>query len=563
MLRCNCLILICLIAWSAWSQSAQLKYNELHRRAWHRHQIRQGILNPNHLAIFPMANQEDMSNLYADSAKATSEHWDVAYLRVENIDVWLNQMATDDSKLKYLESPFQNKFWSNFYRNRARFFSHYGRYGSVSIDPVIDFQLGRATGDGAYLFVNRRGIEVQANLDQRWSVYSNIVETQMNSPAYVNDYILLYNTHPGAGFLKKYNSRFFKIAHAYDFLLAEGVIAYRISDHVRVQFGHGRHFVGSGMRSLLLSDFAPPMFFLRLNTQFWKIHYQNIYAELSPTSQVEPFGVAAEEKKYFTAHYLSINLLPQWNVGLFESVVFKRARQYEWQYLNPVILYRFVEQSLGSPDNVFLGFHSNAVLFKKIECYAQVMLDEFVLKEQIIDNRGWWANKHGFQFGLFYPNFFGIKGLDFRTEYNAVQPYTYSYRDSLSNYSHFHQALAHPLGSNFRESLSRITWQLTSRWAMELQCLLFTKGIDTAGVNLGSNILKPHTTRPFDYGHKLLQGQKQKVSQGSLELRYQLFHQAFLELRLYHRWQRQPERRDQSWFSLGFRMNVDAQRLLF
>lgn len=71
---------------------------------------------------------------------------------------------------------------------------------------------------------------------------------------------------------------------AYDFLISEASISVRIAKHVSLSLGHGRHFIGSGIRSLLLSDFATPHFYLKFNTNVWRLHYQNIFAELSPES---------------------------------------------------------------------------------------------------------------------------------------------------------------------------------------------------------------------------------------------------------------------------------------
>jgi hypothetical protein len=40
------------------------------------------------------------------------------------------------------------------------------------------------------------------------------------------------------------------------------------------------------------------------------------------------------------------------NLGFFESVM---ADQANFNYLNPIIFFRWVEQNLGTPDKVMLG----------------------------------------------------------------------------------------------------------------------------------------------------------------------------------------------------------------
>ena len=272
------------------------------------------------------------------------------------------------------------------------------------------------------LFINRRGIRVQGSVDQRLFFHTDIIETQLSVPAYVHDYVDLNQTFPGAGLYKIYNSKILKINGAYDFLIAEAAVEYNLSKHIEISLGHGRHFIGSGIRSLFLSDFSAPHFFLQINTNVWKLHYQNLFTELSPESLGDQ-GNHLIEKKYMAAHYLSINLKKNWNVGIFESVVFARKSGFELQYLNPVILYRFIEHSLGSPDNVFIGLHSNVLLANKFSLYGQMLLDEFILKE-FFSSKGWWGNKYAFQVGCKYINAFNIQNLYLQLEYNQVRPYT-------------------------------------------------------------------------------------------------------------------------------------------
>jgi hypothetical protein len=96
---------------------------------------------------------------------------------------------------------------------------------------------------------------------------------------------------------------------------------------------------------------------LKLNWKIWKFHIENIFSELSANSpNGSGQGSQLIDKKYSATHYLSINIKPNLTFGLFETVVFSRPNHFEFQYLNPIILYRTVEGALGSPDNELLGF---------------------------------------------------------------------------------------------------------------------------------------------------------------------------------------------------------------
>lgn len=62
-------------------------------------------------------------------------------------------------------------------------------------------------------------------------------------------------------------------------------------------------------------------------------------------------------RKYAAMHHLSVNVSKWLNVGLFEAIIFKRKDHFDFRYMNPIILYRSVEQTNGSPDNALLGFN--------------------------------------------------------------------------------------------------------------------------------------------------------------------------------------------------------------
>ena len=100
---------------------------------------------------------------------------------------------------------------------------------------------------------------------------------------------------------------------------------------------------------------------------------------------------------------------------------------------------------------------------KRFQLYGQLLLDEFFLKEVRAGN-GWWANKFGVQMGGKYIDVFSVKNLDLQGEMNLVRPFTYSHSDSVSNYTHYNQPLAHPLGANFMEAIGSYRYQPHPKW---------------------------------------------------------------------------------------------------
>ena len=451
-----------------------------------------------------------------------------------------------------------------FYKTPANFYEIDGNAFYLKINPILNFKLSKQQSEEEFIFTNQRGLELRGGIDDKVYFYTNIVETQSRFPNYVNDLVKRDKAVPGAGFYKPYTSSIFNITKGYDYLTAQGYVGFNVTKHIDLQLGHGQNFLGNGYRSLFLSDFANNYFYLKLNTRIGKIHYQNIFAELSANSAQEEKGDLLVPKKYMAAHYLTYKALPNLSFGIYEAVIFSRNNNFELQYLNPIILYKTVEGSLGSPDNVLLGLDAKWNFLKRFSLYGQLMLDEFKFDELITNNKNWWANKYGIQLGLKYIDVFGIDHLDAQVEYNSVRPYTYTHRDSSASYTHYNQALAHPLGANFKEYLFRLRYQPMKKLVIDTRVLLMESGEDNDTTNWGANILLPHTTREQDFGNLTGQGIAATTQLATINISYQLFHNTFVEVHYFYR-KKDSALKDRSqttnYIGGGVRMNIGNKRL--
>jgi hypothetical protein len=216
--------------------------------------------------------------------------------------------------------------------------------------------------------------------------------------------------------------------------------------------------------------------------------------------------------------------------------VFGRKDHFEFGYLNPVIFYRSIEQQNGSFDNAVAGLDLKANVAQKFQFYGQLLLDEFKLSE-IKANNGWWGNKFAYQLGAKYIDAFTIKNLDLQIESNRVRPFTYSHRDSVANYTHYNQPLAHPLGANFQEFIGIARYQPAPKWLIQAKAIYYTQGKDTGSVNFGSNIFLPNVPpyRTSEYGFNVGSGVKNKVAYASMLLSYELRPNLFLEANAVYR----------------------------
>ncbi len=476
----------------------------------------------------------------------------------------LTQIEASLADARYIES--KKPFLKHFYRTPANFFEINEPAVHLRANPILNFRIAVSPDDEQPVFLNQRGVEVRGGVDDRIYFYSMVLESQARFPEYVNDFIRRNRAVPGAGLYKSYRSNVFDIQNGFDFLNGQGYVGFNFTRHVGAQFGYGRNFIGNGYRSMLLSDFANNYLYLKINWQVSKFHLQNIFAELgvnTPNSRRDELAVT---RKYMAGHLLSYNITPNLNIGLFEAVVFSRNNNFALQYLNPVILYRTVEQAAGSPDNVLLGFDAKWNVFNRIQLYGQLIFDEFKFDELIREPQGWWANKYGAQIGAKYVNLLGVDHLDVQVEYNLARPYTYTHFDSSSVYNHLHQPLAHPLGANFREALVIARYQPMKKLFLEGRLIQATAGEDGPGQNWGGNLLLSSDTREQSYDNEIAQGVTAEILLAGIDVSYMVSHNVFLELEYFYR-NKDSEDDDRDdrvqYFGGGIRINIGKQRLDF
>lgn len=497
----------------------------------------------------------------------------LAYLdsvEVKNISYYLHQQQRllQNSLLPQGQRLLSEKtIGKHFYRSPFYLYEVHRPDFFLQLQPLLHFQAGMEQSDtnSHITFLNRRGLRVRGGIDQKVFFETQVVETQESTPYHVQDRIREDEAVPGAGFYKVYDSRLTDAPNdGVDYLLAQGRLSFQLTKHIGTELGHGRHFIGDGMRSLLLSDFSNNYFYLKFNTRIWKFHYQNLFAELTQDYDRGPDRVLP--KKYMAAHYLNIQISKRLRLGLFEATVFGRDNGFDLQYLNPIILYRAVEQSLGSPDNAMLGLTGRYLFFKHFSLYGQLVIDEFKFSELFLERRGWWANKYGVQLGAKYIDAFGVQNLDIQAEYNTVRPYTYTFRSAEANYTHYNQPLAHPLGANFREFLARVQYRPKPRWAIRGQLLWADYGLDTLSSNWGSDIFRSYTEIEQQYGNQTGQGISTQQLQCYIELQYELRPGLYLEA--FYRYRNENAALDvldrrSHWGGLGLRYFLQRRPFFF
>ena len=381
----------------------------------------------------------------------------------------------------------------------------------LTIDPLFNFEFGKDLADrrGEKLYKNTRGFLVRGTIGSNFAFETSFYENQATYAQYIDDYIKStnnlfpqtsnynYNVVPGQGRAKGFRT------NGYDYAMASGYVSYSPSKILNIQVGHGKHFVGDGYRSLLLSDNAFNYPYARITTTFGNFQYTNLYTNFMNLTnggvKTPPNVERLFQKKTGSFQMLSANFFKRLQLGIFQGMIWEAADSTNRQQLNfntfdPIIGVNAATYGLHNKNNIVLGVTLKLKLTNSISIYGQYMLDDVYKNNSIGDIR----KKYGYQIGFKYFDLFKIKNLHIQAEYNNVRPYAYAATNVYQSYTHYNQALAHPLGANFYEAVGFINYKIND-FFIQLKANYAVKGNDSLTTNYGGNVFKSDNT--FSLNH--------------------------------------------------------------
>ncbi len=441
-----------------------------------------------------------------------------------------------------------------------------GKGRSLSIQPYFEglafLQSGEGMKNSAAI-----GVNLTATLHKKVAVgFTYFRQLEQDLPYLMAPHAR--NFSPGMGVIRQQNN------NTYQFNFLQAYISYSPNQHFNFELGNGKQFIGEGYRSLLLSDNANNSPYFKLSTNFWKISYTNIWAYhrsiYSPQSSAAQLADGDFLGKYTASHYLDWNISKRFSIGLFETVVWQTDdslyhRGFDVNYANPLIFYRPVEFSIGSPDNVLIGLNTKLRLFDHQYLYGQLLFDEFLLKEiradiaEAIDpdpsrESGWWANKFGVQLG--WKAFWEVGDADLKTrvEYNLIRPYTYAHSSAVQSYTNFGQSLAHTNGSNLNEWILSMLY-VKDRFSLETRLFYLRQGKSRDGLNYGDDLNESNITHFKNYNNRMLQGELFDAKTITVDLSYRLKEHSNLEVTLGY-WGRNTNVGSENMISFGIRTPI-------
>ena len=367
-----------------------------------------------------------------------------------NYSIFKDSIAVD-SILKFnVKAPKDKKGWLlHKWRYENFFLVDTGNF-KIALDPIFNLQFANDRKSGKNFIVNTRGIRLFGSIDNKLFFESSFYENQATFPSYLNDYILSSRIVPGqasTGYGIMNTDGYFKGAlrtfksGSIDYGYATGSILLRLNKHWDLSLGNGKFFVGDGYRSLLLSDNAFNMPFIKITTTYGKFQYTRIMAILLSDTLPETQNTALE-KRLAGFNMLSFAPTSSFSILLFEGTIWQypnslQKTHFDYNYYNPII---FINSAFNNTRcNSIIGINVKLNIFKTAQIYGQAAFDKLN------------TTKVACQTGLKYINAFGFNRLYIQGEYNFSPSGFYSTGLHSLNYSQLNQPLAHPIGNNFKE----------------------------------------------------------------------------------------------------------------
>ncbi len=382
----------------------------------------------------------------------------------------------------------------------------------VGVLPLIDVGAGFSSqANGVYRAGT--GVATQVRYGKKWSLYADMQGGIERAPAYIQDFVDSLGIVPSLG-------RNLGNDGQLAFLMPTVRLDFEASEYFTFELGYGRNFFGQGHRSTFLSDVSFNNPYFKFTTDVWHFKYVNVFSALRDVRR-DPSDPSTYENKYTATHYLSYAVSPRFNIGLFETIVWQGQdtlsnRGFDPHYLNPIIFYRPVEYSIGSPDNVLIGLDMSLKIGRKNVIYTQLLFDEFLLSA-FRERNGWWGNKWSAQLGVKSFDAFAVKGLRLQAEFNLARPFTYTHGSVLQNFGHYNQPLAHILGANFYEGLAFAYYE-KDRWYADAQWMYAQYGRDPDSLNLGGNIFRSYVNPARQFDNEIGQGIKNSLFYQTLSI---------------------------------------------
>jgi len=329
--------------------------------------------------------------------------------------------------------------------------SGYNRKFNFDINPIVNFSYGKDLIDTATAKVsnNTRGFWVRGELGKKLIFESAFIENQSFVPVYIYNYGQATGVVPGQGRWKQFKN------WGYDYATAYGILNFAASKNFTLRLGHGKQKIGTGYRSLLLSDNSFNYPYAQFIATFFKnkVQYSQTYAVLMNLTdggaKTPPNTERIFQKKAASFQHLSIHTGKYLDLYFFQGMIWKASdsayrTHLDAFYANPVIFTNLAKYGFNHTNHIVAGGGLELRPFKKLVYYGQAMYDGMFTDASNPSSPVKKPN-FGIQNGLKYYDAFGLKNLFLQAEANILNGRSYiSTSSPYQYYSHYNQLLTTP-----------------------------------------------------------------------------------------------------------------------
>jgi hypothetical protein len=379
-------------------------------------------------------------------------------------------------------------YWQAERLNRDHLLQVKGDDFMLAADVLLHLEVGQDFGDQTLYsdtvryYHNMRGFRVKGDLGTKFSFETMFMENQGIVPQYIFRMASTAGVVSGAG-RSKIDS-WTKL----DYGWSQGNISYSPASWMNIQFGHGRHFVGHGYRSVLLMDHAPSAPYLKFSfiTRNRWLQYTTWHTKLQNGVMQDdrlPTGTPGESLFYWKRarfNHLSISI-GRFDLGIFESTIFRNiddegVREFDVMELNPLIGVNSVMSYQNGDNGTTQGADLKIRVLQNAFVYGQVAISDL------------FTDRFAYQGGV---RIFDIlrRDINLQVEYNSADPQMYRAAHLDQSYIHSGLPLAHPFGINFTELVGILDIGY-KRWRLQNKVIHATYHLPVENEPyVGSNIL--------------------------------------------------------------------------
>lgn len=378
--------------------------------------------------------------------------------------------------------------------------------------------------NGSYRPLNRDAIHLSAQLGEHFSAYfDGIRYVQYN----VNNYTEMTEDYKG-GFFQKPKEETVDL-QGFDYSNAYIQVSGKYG-----LFGMGSEplYWGNSPNSLILSDNVTPFPFFSWQKSFKQAQFTFFHGSLLPKEfERDSTGEKIFCKKYLVGHRWEMTIGEKLNVGFCELYIYGN-RDMELAYLIPPIMLWPTQHNLMDRDNATMAVEVEYLPATRFKFYGTLFLDELTTT-RIFDD--YWANKQGIQLGIHYAPW--RVPTDFRLEFTAVHPWTYTHKYFYNSYTHNGVDLGFYAGPNSQLWFFENQWWLSKRLYATLRYRCLKHGVEPLPEDhpdyfpIGSSSSQNYNNRneALDHNTTWLMGDIETTNEYQLLVSYHLRKELFLD----------------------------------